>query len=140
METEPVSASCLCSAVRWETQGPFEFMSHCHCSRCRKAHGSAYATYVMAKEEHFRITRGRDGIVRYESSPGMTRPFCGTCGSPMYAYLAASRDVIRVRLGSLDTPFEGRPRAHTWVSDKAAWELIEDSVPQFPEWAPRSVL
>jgi hypothetical protein len=45
-----------------------------------------------------------------------------------------------VRLGSLDTPFTGSPRAHTWVSDKAPWDPIEDAVPQFPEWAPRSVL
>jgi len=41
-------ASCLCGDVVWELDGPFELMSHCHCSRCRKAHGAAFATYVAA--------------------------------------------------------------------------------------------
>jgi hypothetical protein len=83
---------------------------------------------------------GAELLREYESSPGKLRVFCSNCGSPIYAYLVATRDVLRVRLGSLDTPFHGRPRAHTWVSDKAPWEPIEDSVPQFPRWAPRSVL
>ena len=56
------------------------------------------------------------------------------------AYLAASRDVLRIRLGSLDTPFGKQPRAHTFVSDKASWDPIADGLPQFPEWAPKSVL
>lgn len=47
---------------------------------------------------------------------------------------------IRLRLGSLDTPLCERPRVHIWVSDKATWEPIEDSVPQFAELAPASVL
>ncbi len=48
--------------------------------------------------------------------------------------------MLRIRLGTLDTPFAKRPRAHTFVSDKAEWEPIGDSIPQFPEWAPTSVL
>jgi hypothetical protein len=47
---------------------------------------------------------------------------------------------LRIRLGSLDTPFVKQPQAHTWVSDKAPWEPLEGDVPQFPEWAPRAVL
>jgi hypothetical protein len=76
----------------------------------------------------------------YESSPGKLRAFCSACGSPIYAYLTASADIIRIRLGSLDTPFASEPRAHTWVSDKAAWDRIADGLPQFPEWAPKSLL
>jgi hypothetical protein len=58
----------------------------------------------------------------------------------LYAYLTASPDVLRIRLGTLDTPFEKMPKAHTFVSDKAPWEPINDGLPQFPQWAPRSVL
>ena len=54
--------------------------------------------------------------------------------------LDATRDILRLRLGSLDTDFSKQPRAHTFVSDKASWEPIVDDIPQFPEWAPASVL
>ncbi len=86
-------ASCLCGEVRWRSTGPLRspmpeghplaalFMSHCHCGRCRKAHGAPYATYLVVPERKLRITHGRERIARWESSPGMFRPFCGGCGS-----------------------------------------------------------
>jgi len=68
------------------------------------------------------------------------RVFCGRCGSPICAYLRSDMQHLRIRLGSLDTPFERRAKAHTWVSAKASWEAIEGKLPQFPEWAPKAVL
>jgi hypothetical protein len=49
-------------------------------------------------------------------------------------------EVIRIRLGTLDTPFLKQPKAHTWVSDKAPWEPIDDEIPQFQTWAAKHVL
>lgn len=59
--------------------------------------------------------------------------FCSACGSPIFAYLDASPDVLRIRLGSLDTPFTKQPKAHTSVGDKSPWEPIGDDLPQFQE-------
>src|ERR671924_2048343 len=74
------NAACLCGSVTWSSDGPFEYMSHCHCSRCRKAHGTPFATYVAAPEGGFRL-RGEDRVDRWESSPGFFRAFCTGCGS-----------------------------------------------------------
>ena len=38
--------SCLCGRVSYEFDGPISLMMNCHCSMCRKHHGSAYATFV----------------------------------------------------------------------------------------------
>lgn len=81
-----------------------------------------------------------DALREYESSPGKSRAFCSVCGSPIFAYLVSSPDVLRLRLGSLDTAFTKRAKAHTIVGDKAAWESIDDELPQFEEWAPVAVL
>jgi hypothetical protein len=86
------------------------------------------------------LTDSAHSLREYEASPGKFRAFCSQCGSPIYAYLAATRDILRLRLGSLDTPFAKQPRAHTFVAQKALWEPIPDDIPQFPEWAPPSVL
>src|SRR6185295_5372832 len=77
----PTRGSCLCGAIAWQTTGPLKFMSHCHCSRCRKTHGAAFATFIMCQADMFRLTRGGEEMVRYESTPGFFRPFCGRCGS-----------------------------------------------------------
>jgi hypothetical protein len=105
-----------------------------------KASGSAHGANAPVERRQFRLLGGEDTLREFESSPGKLRVFCSRCGSPIYAYLTASPDVLRIRLGSLDTPFSKSPRAHTWVSDKAPWEPIADDLPQFPQWASRSVL
>lgn len=132
--------SCLCQAVRYEITTELGDFGYCHCTSCRKASGSAHGANVPVDRAHFHLVRGAAALREYESSPGKYRCFCSSCGSPLYAYLSATPEVLRVRLGSLDTPFNRRVKAHTFVSDKAAWDHIEGDTPQFPEWAPREVL
>jgi hypothetical protein len=74
-------ASCLCGSVQWEiTAEPFNAFN-CHCKICRKAHGSAFATYWFVKSEQFNWLSDTDTIVPYRSSQLLTRSFCGNCGS-----------------------------------------------------------
>jgi hypothetical protein len=132
--------SCLCGGIRYEVSGELGDFGYCHCTSCRKASGSGHGANAPIDRARLRVLSGAELLREYESSPGKLRAFCSNCGSPMYAYLTASPGVLRLRLGSLDTPFTKQPRAHTWVSDKAPWEPLDDRVPQFPRWAPRSVL
>jgi hypothetical protein len=132
--------SCLCGNVRYELRGELGEFGYCHCKSCRKASGSSHAANAPIDRSDFLLVRGGDTLREFESSPGKFRAFCSRCGSPIYAYLAASPSVLRIRLGSLDTEFTKQPRAHTFVADKAAWEPIKDDIPQFPEWAPKTVL
>jgi hypothetical protein len=132
--------SCLCRRVQYEVIGEIGDFGYCHCTSCRKASGSAHAANAPVLRSEFRLTSGAEELREFESSTGRVRAFCGHCGSPIFAYLRGKTDIIRIRLGTLDTPFTKEPRAHTWVSDKAPWDTIDDKLPQFPEWAPRSVL
>jgi hypothetical protein len=132
--------SCLCGNVRYRVRGELGDFGYCHCKSCRKASGSAFGANAAVPRSELELTSGADSLREFESSPGKFRVFCGHCGSPIYAYLSASSDVLRLRLGTLDTPFFEQPKAHTFVSQKAEWEPITGEVPQFPEWAPKSVL
>jgi len=132
--------SCLCGNIRYEITGELGDFGYCHCQSCRKASGAAHGANAPVDRADFRLLHGADSLREYESSPGKFRVFCANCGSPIYAYISATSDVLRLRLGSLDTPFTKQPKAHTWVSDKAPWEPIADGLPQFPEWASKAVL
>ena len=65
-----MTGACLCGDIAFEVEGPFAYMGHCHCSMCRKTHGTAFSTALGAAPDRFRWLRGADGIGRFASSPG----------------------------------------------------------------------
>jgi len=40
-------------------------------------------------------------------------------------------DMVRVRLGTIETDIKEKPEAHIFVSSKANWEEINDNLPQY---------
>jgi hypothetical protein len=62
--------------------------------------------------------------------------FCSRCGSPICKRSSDQPDALRIRLGLLDGDPELHARAHIWVSAKAPWYQIADSLPQLPEGLP----
>lgn len=66
----PYRASCLCGAVALEIHGGIDAIIHCHCSRCRKSSGSAYATNGFIGRSGRCITHGEAQVRSYEVKPG----------------------------------------------------------------------
>ncbi len=132
--------SCLCGGIAYEVEGELGEFGYCHCRSCQKASGSAHGANAPVDRGRFRLTGSTDTLREIESSTGKFRAFCSRCGSPVYAYLAASPEVLRLRLGSLDTPFPKQPRARTFVSENASWHPIGDDLPRFARWADQTVL
>jgi hypothetical protein len=129
-----VHGSCLCGDVAWEIDGGLQLMSHCHCSRCRKAHGAPYATYVAAGADALRLVRGRERLARFESSPGFFRTFCDRCGSVVPGDPFGS--LTFVPAGNLDGDLGVRPGMHIFVASKARWVELGDDLPRFDAFPP----
>lgn len=137
--TDTLKASCLCRGVAWEVDAPLRPLdgpyapltfSHCHCTRCRKTHGAAFSTYLVVREQEFRLTRGREHIVTWQSPGAGTRPFCGVCGSVVPDGVA-SHGVIGMPAGPFDDDIPLRPMAHIFVASKAPWVTLHDDLPRF---------
>src|SRR5690348_3644677 len=81
---------------------------------------------------------GREGGAgaEFESSPGVHRVFCTGCGAQLYSRRDAMPDMLRLRLGTLDTPVEGEPIQHIFTAHKAEWYAIPGDAPQYPEQVP----
>jgi hypothetical protein len=130
-----LQSRCLCGDVAWQSGPPFELATHCHCSRCRKAHGAAFATYVMCPAATFRWLAGRERVTRFESSPGAFRYFCSRCGSTVPSEQVWN-DRIGLPAGMLEGDPETRPIAHIFAAAKAPWYEISDSLPRFDAYPP----
>ena len=125
-----LSGGCLCGAVRFTVSGKLGPVVHCYCRTCRKAQGSAFATTAPLRFKYFTLVSGVGSVTEYESSPGKRRCFCRICGSPLWSRRESEPDILRIRLGLLDSDPERRPLAHVWVSEKAPWYEITDTLPQ----------
>lgn len=126
-----LKGSCLCGSVQYEVHGELGLVVMCHCSKCRKSNGTAFGTNAPIEARAFELLSGADALGHFESSSGVVRTFCRNCGSPLYSRRAVMPDVLRLRIGTLDTKIEERPAAHIFAESKAEWLDIHDELPQF---------
>jgi hypothetical protein len=134
-----ISGSCLCGAVTFEIAravGPFEL---CHCSRCRKASGSAFVAGLGVRTEDFRMLMGAELISRdeapvREAPPPYRTAFCSRCGSPVPDPPPGAK-WFEIAAGTLDGDPGVRPDRHIFVEHKSAWFEIADALPQLDEAA-----
>jgi hypothetical protein len=124
--------------IWWNCAAHWGPVIYCHCSMCRRASGSSFATNASVWAEGFRLLDGLQLIKEYESSPGNRRAFCSNCGSPLYKTFADIPSVRRVRLGTLDDTEGAKPIAHIWTGSKCDWFEINDGLVQFEEEPPES--
>jgi len=128
-----VSGSCLCGRVKYRINGLLFDARYCHCSMCRKAHGSAFRARASVKANDFEFVEGGELVTFYESSPGNRRGFCRFCGSPIVSKFEAHPEYFGLPLGALDDDPAIRPTLHVHVASKAPWFTITDGLPQLPE-------
>ena len=129
------TGTCLCGTVRYEIDGPFNMMLNCHCSMCRKEHGSQFVTFAAAPLAGFRYLSGEDNIRQYASSSHGQRNFCQTCGSATPFVLDGPGMVI-APAGSLEGDPGIRPQMHIFVGSKSPGYVITDDLPQYDTYPP----
>ena len=76
---------CLCGGIEYEIDGKVGAIDFCHCSYCRRASGSAFASNATISRASFRLRSGDALLREYESTPAKFRSFCsdqGAIGEP----------------------------------------------------------
>jgi len=124
-------ASCLCGQVKMDINGKISEIIHCHCSRCRKSTGSAYATNGYVLKDTLTITQGEENLNFYQMNEHIRKYFCVTCASPIYSENAREPLRVRLRLGTLDCDITERPGSHNFVTSRACWDQFNDHLPHF---------
>ena len=127
-----INGSCLCGSVKYEISGVVGDIVHCHCTTCRKAHGSAFSSVAAVQDSDFKLL-SVGSLKSYESSAGKSRYFCVNCGSQIYAKRDNTSHII-LRLGSVDSELNSPEKEHIWVSQKANWYSINSKLPEREEF------
>ena len=117
-----VRGGCLCGAVAFEAELPFDKFIRCHCSRCRKASGSAFATNAYVSPSAFRWVSGQESVARFDlpDARSFSSSFCTHCGSPLPHATRSGREMI-VPAGSLKDDPGVSPTADVCWDSRAPW-------------------
>jgi hypothetical protein len=133
----PLTGACMCGGVRFEVSRPLGEALYCHCTRCQRRTGSAFAVSARAPSDSFRITDGEELVRSWRPPDGWEKYFCANCGGHLYATNPDDPAVISVRMGALDGDSGIRPSAHQFTAYAAPWNPIpDDGLPRFPERMP----
>jgi hypothetical protein len=129
-----LTGSCLCGAVRYALTPPPVWAHLCHCSRCRKSGGSAFAANLFFPIDALAYLEGQELLRSFKppEAERFTHVFCGRCGSAM-PFTNPALGLVGVPMGGLDDDPGFRPKAHIFADSKAPWFEICDSLPRHRE-------
>ncbi len=132
-----IQGGCLCGGIRFQVTnvvGPLEL---CHCPRCRKTTGSAFAATVVVAVDGYALLRGEDLIREFampanDQPPGYTVHFCCVCGC-FAPDPRPTGDRFEIACGLFDDDLPVGPDRHIYCDSeyRANCYTIEDNLPQY---------
>jgi len=132
-----ITGSCLCGEIHYSINQNIGDVIHCHCIKCRKAHGSAFSSVAKIEDQKFSLSDASQHLKSYQSSEGKYRHFCSNCGSQIYAKRDKT-DFIILRLGTLNDDSmvnsEHQESKHIWLSEKACWYELQRDIEENSEF------
>ena len=90
---------------------------------------------VVVPSAQFKITQGT--TTQYDDSATasgrtLSRPFCPTCGSPIYSHRNPDPGFVGGRAGSLDDSSGMKSKAHIWTGTAMPWAYIDPASERHP--------
>ncbi len=125
--TDVTTGRCFCKKIRFEITHPIQACVNCHCESCRRQCSAPMTTYVGVQDAQWRWLGDAPKI--FNSSPGVTRTFCDTCGTPLSFRSDRMSDVMHFYLAALDDPELFQPDLHVAIEEKLDWLAIDESLP-----------
>ena len=126
MKGLPHAGRCLCGRVRFEVSSEPLWIAYCHCASCRRHTASPVACFAGFDEGDVRFIGAEPA--GYESSPGISRSFCNSCGSPISYRSRRFPGEIHFYTGVMDEPERYRPTGHVYFQEHIPWFDTRDDL------------
>lgn len=123
------SGRCLCGETRWEYDGEATWCCYCHCDDCRRNCAAPVVAWLGVPLRNFRWTAAQPRT--FNSSKGVHRHFCATCGSPMGFEADHYAGGMHLYAGSLEDPSDFKPTFHVNYKSKLPWLELNDNLPKY---------
>lgn len=123
----PFTGRCLCGATTYTCTASPMWQGLCHCESCRRAAAAPYAAFFGMAAGTWAWT-GQPPATR-ESSPGVFRDRCATCGTPMSYRTAGGGGAVDLFAPTLDDPAAFSPEVHFLWHERLPWVAQDEALP-----------
>jgi hypothetical protein len=130
MDTNIAHGQCLCGAIRFSAQLPSKWVAHCHCTRCQRAHGAAFVTWVGMQADKVRIEDPGSSLRWFEAPGRGDRAFCRNCGSSLFFRSSEWPGELHVARASFTDPIDREPQMHGYFDSHVEWVHLADALPR----------
>lgn len=123
--------SCQCGAVRITSAAKPITTRACWCRDCQKIAAGGPTHNAFFKTDDVSI----EGEVRWhevlaDSGNTLSRGFCPTCGTPLFAQSSSRQHLIVVRIGAFNDNTELGPQSLIWTDSAPAWAQFDSKLPK----------
>ena len=134
MSSDNKNGSCLCGEVTYDISGNLGIFQYCHCSRCRKFTGSAFASNLFVSPEQFKWVKGESFIGTYapKETKHFATAFCKNCGSSL-PWRSKSGKAVIIPAGTLNEHPGIEPSQNIFCASKAEWYKAPSELPEYDE-------
>jgi len=131
----PAEGGCLCGEVRYRLLRPPLLVYACHCTRCRRLTGTAFAMATIMETVALEQVSGEPKLLAKDWPDGTQWciRFCDRCGGQLWSEPPYAPDVRVLRPGTLDEHSGLIPDAHQWLSSALPWLQIPAGARSFDE-------
>jgi hypothetical protein len=127
------SGHCLCGASTFTLTADPIAVRVCWCRDCQHVGGNGTVNALVptaAIEFAGPLSEHRKTA---DSGNEVTRVFCATCGSHLFARNSARPQFTVVRTGNLEDPSSVTPQMNIWTDSAPGWACIDDSLGRSPK-------
>ena len=125
------TGACQCGAVKISAAAEPITTRACWCRDCQKLTGGGAVHNAFFRTEDVTI----EGDVRWHDVPAdsgnmISRGFCPTCGTPLFAQSRVRPHLIVVRIGVFGDTGQLGPQSLIWTDSAPAWARHDPELPQ----------
>lgn len=133
----PLSGACACGEIRYQLLSAPLFVHCCHCRRCQRETGAAFALNALVEMDRVALLDGAPESILTPTASGKGQAIyrCPSCRIALWSHYAGAGDKIAfIRVGTLDDPDRLRPDIHIYTSSKQPWVIIPEGALAMPEF------
>ena len=124
------SGACLCGGVSFTVRLPSKWVAHCRCTRCRRAHGAAFVTWVGVAADEAAIDDPSFTLRWFGQPPGGERGLCSRCGSAMFFRSGRWPGELHAARALFATPVDREPQGRAYYGAHVPWVHLADELPR----------